>query len=179
MIEMSGSVFVRDARDGDGAAIGRVQVQSWQATYRGVFGDDHLDALDLEARGREWTEWLATGDERPHARMLVVEVDAIVQGFSSIGPNQDGLGSDVGEVWSIYLHPDVIGRGVGRALFAAVVDVLRARGHVEAVLWVAEANVRARRFYERAGWNADGATKTDTSFGPPVVEVRYRTRLTP
>ena len=176
---MNACVSVRTALAADGAAIGRVHVESWLATYRGVFPDDYLDALDPEARGKRWTERLASAEARPHECTLVLVVDGIVSGFSDVGPNRDGLGASVGEVSSIYLHPDAIGRGLGRTLFAAAVEVLRASGHHAAVLWVAEANVRARRFYERAGWSGDGAIKTETAFGPPVVELRYRTRLSP
>jgi hypothetical protein len=35
-------------------------------------------------------------------------------------------------------------------------------------------NVRARRFYEAAGWRPDGAAKIDDSRGFPLEEVRYR-----
>jgi hypothetical protein len=36
---------------------------------------------------------------------------------------------------------------------------------------------RARRFYEVAGWVADGAERTDEVMGVVVAEVRYRRRL--
>jgi hypothetical protein len=42
------------------------------------------------------------------------------------------------------------------------------------VLWVLEANGRARRFYEREGWTLEGGTRT-TPLGPS--EVRYRRTL--
>jgi hypothetical protein len=35
-------------------------------------------------------------------------------------------------------------------------------------------NRRARRFYEAAGWVADGAERTAEVFGVVVAEVRYR-----
>jgi RimJ/RimL family protein N-acetyltransferase len=49
------------------------------------------------------------------------------------------------------------------------------------VLWVLPGNARARRFYERAGWAADGTEKTSEAFGVSFDEVRYRTmsRATP
>ena len=52
-------------------------------------------------------------------------------------------------------------------------------GYEHAVLWVAERNARARRFYEIGGWQPDGATKVDTFGGAEVHEVRYRRPLTP
>jgi hypothetical protein len=38
-------------------------------------------------------------------------------------------------------------------------------------------NRRARRFYEIAGWVADGADRTTEVHGVLVPEVRYRRRL--
>ncbi|MCC2279877.1 hypothetical protein LKL35_31280 [Streptomyces sp. ET3-23] len=38
-------------------------------------------------------------------------------------------------------------------------------------------NVKARRFYERAGYASDGAVQSDDYDGVPVAEVRYRRAL--
>lgn len=54
--------------------------------------------------------------------------------------------------------------------------ILRSRGHVEVVLWVFEANERARKFYEAMGFAADGSTKVLTP-GAPLTAVRYRKAL--
>jgi hypothetical protein len=51
---------------------------------------------------------------------------------------------------------------------------LAARGCREATLWVLDTNTRARTFYERKGWAADGATQVDEVWGATVTEVRYR-----
>jgi hypothetical protein len=55
---------------------------------------------------------------------------------------------------------------------------LRAHGFGEAILWVLEDNPRTRRFYELAGWWADGDVKEDEWLGAVVREVRYRIELT-
>ena len=167
-------MLIRDAVPGDAPSIGLVHVRSWQATYRGVVPDAVLDALDASERGRVWAHRLP--QLGPGARVLVVEVAEGVVGFVAVG----GTGEvGVGEVFSLYLDPDVIGTGVGRALFAAAVDALRDLGFRRAVLWVGEANMRARRFYEAAGWRADGECKVDGAFGAPIAEVRYCCELAP
>jgi hypothetical protein len=51
-------------------------------------------------------------------------------------------------------------------------------GFAESVLWVLPGNARARRFYEIAGWVADGTERTADVFGVTVPEVRYRRRST-
>ena len=45
------------------------------------------------------------------------------------------------------------------------------------VLWVVPGNARARRFYERSGWSADGAERVAEVNGVTVPECRYAKRL--
>jgi hypothetical protein len=54
---------------------------------------------------------------------------------------------------------------------------LRGEGFREAILWVLEDNPRTRRFYERAGWQADGGSQEEEWLGTTVREVRYRIGL--
>ena len=44
----------------------------------------------------------------------------------------------------------------------------------EAILWVTTENPRARRFYERYSWVADGERIDDSIPGASVPETRYR-----
>lgn len=61
----------------------------------------------------------------------------------------------------IYVTPNAWGRGGGRHLMDAAQASLKAAGFTTATLWVLEANLRARGFYERQGWAPDGARKLD------------------
>ena len=54
---------------------------------------------------------------------------------------------------------------------------LRDEGFFDAILWVLEENPRARRFYEHAGWTADGGVKDEQWLEKLVREVRYRIAL--
>jgi ribosomal protein S18 acetylase RimI-like enzyme len=95
-------------------------------------------------------------------------------GFVSIGPSRDEEG--IGELYAIYVDPDEWSRGAGRALIARAERRL-AEEYTEATLWVLEDNPRARRFYEAAGWQTDGARQTVVRLGVSPPEVRYRKRL--
>lgn len=73
---------------------------------------------------------------------------------------------------STLLHLGVVARHRGTGLAAEVL------AHVPAPvdrLWVLEANTRARRFYERHGWRADGRTGT-SEYPPHPVELGYTRR---
>lgn len=96
-------------------------------------------------------------------------------GFVSFGPSEDEpVDPEVGQVYAIYVDSGHWDRGYGRALFAAAVSGLTDAGFDAATLWVLDSNTRARRFYEAAGWVADGATKTEQRGDVALREVRYR-----
>lgn len=103
------------------------------------------------------------------------EVDGEIVGFVGVGPSRD-RGAD-GELFTIYVHPGHWGTGVGRALIVAGEEELRKLGHRDAILWVLGDNPRARRFYELAGWAADGTARDIHLFGFDLPEVRYAKRL--
>jgi hypothetical protein len=67
---------------------------------------------------------------------------------------------------------------VAQPLLTHATAALAALGHTEGLLWVLRGNARARHFYEKAGWLADGAEKLaeESSSGVKVTfdEVRYR-----
>jgi GNAT superfamily N-acetyltransferase len=75
-------------------------------------------------------------------------------------------------VYAIYVVSAWWSAGAGRALMNAALAALRADGYLRAVLWVLADNVRARRFYDRAGFAPDGASTIITGLGG-VLEVRY------
>jgi GNAT superfamily N-acetyltransferase len=148
-----------------------VHVRTWQAAYEHVFGAERLAGLDPEARTARWREWLEEGQEA-----FVAVADDRVVAFAWVGPSRDPTAD--AELYAIYALPEAWGTGAGPALMRASVEAMRAAGYGEAILWVLEANARARRFYEREGWTLDpGVLREDDFLGVRVREVRYRLGL--
>jgi ribosomal protein S18 acetylase RimI-like enzyme len=138
--------MIRRAVAADAPAIARAHVDSWRAAYRGLVPDAYLDSLSYAERERSWSAQLAAGSSSTH----VAETAAGVVGFATGGDTaSEGLDSD-GELYAIYLLPAVWRRGLGRALFAAVVADLAARECQSLGVWVLRDNA-ARRFYESLG----------------------------
>jgi ribosomal protein S18 acetylase RimI-like enzyme len=133
-----------------------VHVDSWRAAYRDHLPAELLAGLSVGRRARGWRELVA---------------------FARLGPSRDAEGD--GELYAIYLDPRRLGTGVGPALMDAALERLRELGYAEATLWVLDDNERAERFYVRAGWRREEATKVDHFGGTPVREVRYRRLLRP
>ncbi|HEV8469815.1 MAG TPA: GNAT family N-acetyltransferase [Candidatus Limnocylindria bacterium] len=171
---------IRPLEPADAPALARIHVRSWQVAYRGQVPDDYLDHLtdEIPRRAERWEGFIR---EAPglHRTLLAAEEDGRVIGFVNYGPPDDAasLGPHVGELYAIYLDPDAFGKGHGRTLMDAAVKGLTEAGFTEAVLWVLGTNQRARRFYEIAGWHADGGTKTEHRGEVELREVRYRRDL--
>ena len=164
--------MIRRAIPADARPIAEVHVRTWQEAYRGIVPDAVLDALDVDERERSWNEWIGTPPEG--AETFVADEHGAVVGFVNVGRDRSGE-AGVGELNAIYLREEHWGRGIGQALMERAVAALSAAGYDEAVLWVLADNVRTRRFYEAAGWAADGAEQELEGLGLP--EVRYRRRL--
>jgi GNAT superfamily N-acetyltransferase len=165
-------VEIRRAALADAATIAGIHVRGWQWAYRGLIPDAFLDSLSIEERERRWREQLDSDHPR---RTWLAESDGRALGFVTCGPaSDDALPAGTGEVFAIYQEARAAGKGVGRALFSHAMGDLRAQGFNMAVLWVLESNHRARRFYEIAGWNPDGARKKDHRADHVRHEIRYR-----
>lgn len=161
------STTVRPATLDDARSIAAVKVATWQATYAGVVPQVVLDAMDVDEHTRMWEQWLSAEDNA----VFVAEQEGNVVGFVNVGPCRDPQG--IGELYAIYVRPEAWSTGAGLALMDAGVDWLAERWP-EAVLWVAEENPRARRFYERYGWIAGESRIEEVAPGAAIPEVLYR-----
>lgn len=174
-------ITVRAAAERDARPIAEIHVGSWQVGYRGLIPDEILDRLSAENRETWWRRWLDSPPS-PAFRVLVAELDGGVRGFASLGETRDeDAAAPTGEIYAVYVDPDAWRRGIGAALMERAEAELRALGFADATLWVLDTNDRARRFYERCGWRADGAVKRDRvgaerdgDEGVEIREVRYR-----
>jgi ribosomal protein S18 acetylase RimI-like enzyme len=163
-------VQIRRARLEDAAAIAAVHVRTWQSAYEHVFGAERLAGLDLAAR-EGLARRFATDPEQD---AFVAEDDGRIAGFVATGPPEDD--GEERELYAIYVLPEAWGTAAGAGLMRAAVEAMRARGAADAILWVLEDNPRARRFYEREGWRADGSAESEY-LGLTVPLARYRLRL--
>ncbi|WP_433544940.1 N-acetyltransferase family protein [Streptomyces sp. CA-294286] len=162
----------------DCAAVAAVRVLGWQHAYAGLVPQSHLDALDLDRETElRRTQFGAAG---PGTVNLVAERAGEVVGWACWGPYRtDGEPARPAhaELYALYVRPDHLSCGAGRALTTACVAGARAAGFTSLSLWVLARNDRARRFYEKAGFVCDGVEEPFELDGALVPEVRYTSRL--
>ncbi len=165
-----------DATPADAHAIADVLVRSWRAAYRGLLPDDVLAGLSVRDREQFWSEALTA--RPPHTRMVVATIAGAVVGFAATGPplvSADRADPTLGDLYALYLAPDVWRRGIGTRLHDAALDRLRSCGFTHAGLWVLDTNERALRFYRRLGWTDTGRSQLDRGpGGTELHELRLR-----
>lgn len=187
-------ISIRDAAEADGPAIEEARRASWRAAYAGLIEQRYIDRATAGPS--------AISHTAPWRRTLVAVPDGAraVVGYAAFGPERSvltphpvlaplpgpssaatgnapvlteaGAAGETGEVYAIYVVPSYWSTGTGSSLMAAAVAGLAEQRYQRAVLWVLDANARARRFYEKAGWHADGASNVLAGLGG-VLEVRY------
>jgi GNAT superfamily N-acetyltransferase len=175
-VDQPPEVVIRVARINDADSIGDLHVRSWQVGYAGIIPATVLDRLSPTRRAAYWRDAIARQTARPGSeKTWVVEVDGRVLGFAASGvARDDDVPVGAGEFHAIYLAPEAWSQGLGGRLFEYTVEQLDALGFDPLVLWVIGTNERARAFYERRGWQPDGACRTLDFDGTPIDEVRYR-----
>jgi GNAT superfamily N-acetyltransferase len=153
---------IRKARSDEVEALAAIQRDASLAALARIFPPELYPYPTAEIRQR-WRDALAD----PATTVLVAEQAGAVVGVAGCRAEWlDGL----------YVRPAEWSRGVGRELHDKVLDRLRVAGSARCHLWVLEHNDRARRFYERLGWRANGDTRV-VPFPPNPIDVGYTIEL--
>jgi len=175
----SSAPHVRAAESRDADRLAEINLLTWRDAYAGLVPNAYLETLDVATlRDR----WLARLEEPGDRKTFLAEIDGQVATYAIVGGyrvQQDAEPEDTtgwGELYAIYTHPDLQGRGAGRAVHDSALDTLHSRGHQIAALWVLRDNLKTRRWYDARGWRADGATSEWLGAGVPLLEVRLTRR---
>lgn len=152
--------------DDDLLAVSRIYEESWKSAYRGIIPQAYLESI---SEGR-WVNNLKSGG----MNTLVMLDEGKYVGTSSFAKSRLNPNESIGEIISIYLLPEYIGKGFGRELFRAAVSALEGMGFRDIVLWVLEENARARAFYERNGFAETKFCQTISIGGKELTELLYR-----
>ncbi|WP_369195156.1 GNAT family N-acetyltransferase [Streptomyces djakartensis] len=157
----------------DCEGVAEIRTRGWQHAYRGMMPQSYLDGLSVEEDAERRRAHLSQAGGRV-VDLVAEDAGGELVGWACHGPYRDGdvLTGDA-ELYAVYVHPGRLGRGAGRALLSESVARCAAAGHGRMFLWVLRDNDRARRFYERAGFRADGAAESFEVDGIAVPEVRY------
>jgi len=162
---------IRAATEADSAAIGRLHVEAWHETYRGLIPDPVIDGITPADRAAQWTSGLARGAKGPMVFVAEAE-DGSPAGFGAAGPVRDPAFDWDAEIYALYVLRRHQRSRIGRALLQRLAAELAARGRRRVGLWVLTGNAPARAFYERIG-GRNVHRRVDRSEGWACDETAY------
>ena len=160
---------VRSAEPRDAGDIARIYVESWRATYAGILPNSLLVNLSVDRASKSWRSRLE-GYRRGSVRVATGEQGTVV-GFGEAGRSRDALPRFSGEVFTLYVDPDHVDRGIGRALLRSLFARCVESGHEGAVIW-ALADNPCRHFYSAIGGRIV-AERDSVYWGRRLREVGY------
>lgn len=166
---------VRRATPDDAPIIATIEVAAWRAAYRELMPTAFLDGLSVGDKAEAWASDIAQHGPVGRKRVLVVEENSRVAGFSLAGiPTNARAG--VGLLDYLYVAPEMQRHGAGRALMGKVMNDFVEQEVSLAQLWVLRDNVRAREFYEAMRWQLDDKNQFDDYGGTRLEALRYSIR---
>jgi GNAT superfamily N-acetyltransferase len=139
----------------DAKAIDTLFRKSFNDTFAHLYRSEDLEAFLGKFALEAWEKEL--GDER--YAFEVAESDGVPVGFVKLGPPElpvERCGPAV-EIRQFYLLHEARGTGIAHALMEWAKEEARVRGACEIFLTVYTDNHRARRFYQRCGFEEVGS----------------------
>jgi ribosomal protein S18 acetylase RimI-like enzyme len=154
----------------DAEALAAVHVASWRQTYRGLLPDGYLARMSEPAHARRFAARLVRPG--PNDVVLVAADRFGLVGYAEGGPSRRAVPGEA-EISTLYLLDRAQGRGLGRRLLVETARALAAHGARSLAISVLRDNLRARRFYEHLGGEAEPARQEPGPGGGRYWEVAY------
>jgi len=158
-------MIIRDYQNSDLPALAHLHSASKYAAEKGIIFDDDLALFTPDYYQDKWQEWSQWEDSTIH---VAVNDDQTMIGFCCFGRVKTRPDFDKGvvprfggEVYSLYIHPDYFGRGVGKALFIDACHHLIDQKITSLLLWTMKKNKRACGFYDAMGGERVGKKRID------------------
>ena len=144
----------RDAEKADAAAIDRVFQASFCDTFAHLYEADDLDAFLSDFSLEDWEDQI--GDPAFAFRIAKIRGEAV--GYVKLGPVKPEIETTRPAVLldQLYILKAYHGTGIAQQLMDWSIDEARLQGAKSLILTVYIDNHRARRFYERYGFEAVG-----------------------
>lgn len=103
----------------------------------------------VEERRRDWFRPFAS--DGPH-RLLVAEENASVLGYACTAPFRPKAAYVRSVTTSVYCAPSAVGRGIGTALYGALLDSINGQGIHRVLTGITLPNAASVRLHERFGF---------------------------
>lgn len=145
-------MIIREAKLNDSAAIAKVHVDTWQATYRGIVPEAYIAKLSYKRRKSNWDNQLSISTEAESDYFVYVAENSTgkVIGFVDGGLERSNNSRYKCEIYAIYILKAYQRKGIGLSLVQQIASRLSQSGLTSMLVWVLADNP-ASQFYQAFG----------------------------
>ena len=164
------NVIIRKAIPGDEQVLAYIQTESWKAAFAGILSPEEL----MRCTNLQKVEQMYRNDlQHGGCNMAIELVNNQPHCIAAWGKNRCDLGDTVGELICIHSLQNNWAKGYGSAMMEYVLAQLQQAQYESVILWVFEDNKRARKFYEKHGFELTEQKKLANG----IAELMYMKKI--
>ncbi len=148
----------------DAERVAAVHLRVWREAYASLMPAGYLAGLDVSQFEQTWRDQLAGSGSPGACRLVGANPRGEVVAIGAAGPSRDPDAPVPWELYAINVLASAHRTGLAELMMAELV------GDRPASLWVIDGNARARAFYSKYDFVADGAIRHNVPAG--VAEIR-------
>ncbi|MBU9713049.1 GNAT family N-acetyltransferase [Evansella tamaricis] len=162
-------MIIRKAKSDDWKGIARVHVDCMHTAYQGVLPPEILDKFTYDNREKRWKNDLPKAIRRGTMTYVVEDQQGAIVGFALGGTMRDPRLRIryIGEVYGIYVHPQVQNEGIGKKLLESVAEYFSTLDFPTMALWTIK-ELPSCPIFEKLG--AENVYEKKTVIGGKTLE---------
>lgn len=149
---MKRDILIVPAKVQDAGVLADIMISAWRSAFRNILPDAVIEQY-TQHDGCEsmFAHILASGEGEMYLARLNMQPMGLLYLL--------GETTHSARIEALLTVPDAWGKGVGASLISKAITDARAAGFSELHVWPFAENTRARRFYEKWGFSASGASR--------------------
>lgn len=160
------NIKIRKAKIGDEKILAFIQTESWKNAFKDIISETDLEKYTNITKAEEMYSRVL---KENYAKNFILEIDGKPHCIAAWSKARNLAYSDSAELICIHSLCDNWGKGYGSIMMNHIINEIKSAGFKSVLLWVFEKNIRARKFYEKHGFEL--TDNTQVSYG--TVEVMY------
>ncbi len=160
------NIKIRKAKIGDEKILAFIQTESWKNGFKDIISETDLEKYTNITKAEEMYSRVL---KENYAENFILEIDGKPHCIAAWNKARNSEFSDSAELICIHSLCDNWGKGYGSIMMNHIINEIKSAEFKSVLLWVFEKNIRARKFYEKHGFEL--TDRTQVSYG--AVEVMY------
>ena len=160
------NIKIRKAKIGDEKILAFIQTESWKNGFKDIISETDLEKYTNITKAEEMYSRVL---KENYAENFILEIDGKPHCIAAWSKARNLAYSDSAELICIHSLCDNWGKGYGSIMLNHIINEIKSAEFKSVLLWVFEKNIRARKFYEKHGFEL--TDNTQVSYG--AVEVMY------